>query len=117
MGQVGEELLRCAANHRLQGNDTLPWGRQWGKLGVCTPQTPWCWGDAGGVLERTLTVGLVTIKGFDSEQEVLVLQVLDLGEDGLQLRPKRWGAGTEWGSPCLQLPPAPTLSAPSLSSP
>lgn len=41
------------------------------------------------MLERTLTIGLVTIKGFDGEQEVLVLQVLDLGEDGLQLRPKR----------------------------
>lgn len=69
--------------------------------------------DAGVVLEWTLTVGLVTIKGFDGEQEVLVLQVLNLGEDGLQLWPREWSAGTEWASPCLQLPSAPTLSVPS----
>lgn len=69
------------------------------------------------VLEWVLTIGLVTIKGFDGEQEVLVLQVLDLGEDGLQLWPRGQGAGTQWGSPCLQLPPAPTLPAPSPSSP
>lgn len=50
---------------------------------------------AGVVLEWTLTIGLVTIKGFDREQEVLVLQVLNLREDGLQLWMGEWGVGTQ----------------------
>lgn len=33
---------------------------------------------------RGHTVGLVSIEGFDREQQVLVLQVLDVGQDGLQ---------------------------------
>lgn len=38
--QVGEELLRRAADHGLQGDDALPWGRQpgWGGVGGLYPR-------------------------------------------------------------------------------
>lgn len=58
-----------------------------------------------------LTVGLVAIEGFDGEQEVLVLQVLDLREDGLQLQARGWDAGTgsRGGLPACS-PPCPSTS-------
>lgn len=43
--------------------------------------------------DGTRTVGLVAIQGLDGEQQVLVLQVFDLREDGFQLGDKRRRGG------------------------
>lgn len=61
---------------------------------------------------QTPTVGLVAVEGLDGEQEVLVLQVLDLREDGLELRARGrvLALGKGWGGrlpACCTISPSP----------
>lgn len=49
-------------------------------------------------LRPLLTVGFIAVQRLDGEQEMLVLEVLDLGEDGLELRASREG-GYAVGTP------------------
>lgn len=50
--------------------------------------------DRHGACPGMLTVGFVTVRGFNADQDVLVQQVLGVGDNGLQLQ--RRGMGLDW---------------------